>query len=140
MGMDNLSWQEVILGDPLMGPFAEPPSVTITAPADDGVVATGTINIAADTVPVGAAAGISRIEVWIDPVLVRRFGDAYEPDDISVDNPDPASVSVSFDTTGEQTGLHYQVVAIDDSVQRACRVGARSISSITARVRPRRRS
>jgi len=65
MGLPGMGWQAIVFGDPLMAPFATSPTVTITSPAEDGAVVSGTMTISAEASATDAP-GISRIEFWLD--------------------------------------------------------------------------
>lgn len=80
-GLPGIGWQEVVLGDPLMAPFATPPVVTITAPSQDGSLVQGIVRLAATAVPVNAA-GIQRVEFRLDDdtLLATLTAAPYEID------------------------------------------------------------
>lgn len=65
MGLPGIGWQELAFGDPLMAPFATPPTVSITNPALDSAVISGTTNLVASAAPTNAP-GIARVEFWLD--------------------------------------------------------------------------
>ncbi|MCX6374929.1 MAG: Ig-like domain-containing protein, partial [Armatimonadetes bacterium] len=63
----RLYWKAVTVGDPLMAPYATPPSVSITAP-DPARPAHGVVAISADGTD---ASGIKKVEFYIDDQLVQ---------------------------------------------------------------------
>jgi uncharacterized protein (TIGR03790 family) len=65
MSLAGIGWQEVIVGDPLMAPYATPPAVSITAPSSDGQIVTGTVRFSATATP-NASPGIAKVEFWLD--------------------------------------------------------------------------
>lgn len=63
----RLYWKAVTIGDPLMSPYATPPSVSITAP-DPARQAHGVVAISADGTD---ASDIKKVEFYIDDQLVQ---------------------------------------------------------------------
>ena len=63
-GTPELFWKAVFVGDPLMAPYATPPSLSITAPGTR-VCGTATVSVSAS-----AASGIAKVEFYLDDVRV----------------------------------------------------------------------
>lgn len=93
MSIPGIGWQEVVLGDPLMAPYATPPSVSITSPPADGQVVSGTVQAAADVSAYGAS-GVARVEFRLDDVLVASITSA------------PYEVGIDTVALGIPDGLH----------------------------------
>lgn len=91
MGLPGLGWQEVALGDPLMAPYATPPAVGFTAPAQDGLLLQGTVRFTVTATPVGAS-GIEKVEFWLD-------------DDTLLATDTSAPYQIDLDTTSIADGL-----------------------------------
>lgn len=66
----RLYWKAVTIGDPLMAPYATPPSVNITSPQPDTILR-GYVTIKASA---WDASGIARVEFYIDDCLVDSLG------------------------------------------------------------------
>ena len=134
MGFSCLSWMEVAVGDPLMAPFAQRPSITITAPTTDGSAATGIINIAANATSPSAGIGISHMEVWISSGF-RNDGIGTLTNEMVYTADNTASLSFAFDTAVQQSGsakypdgiYTIKVIAIDDSANRTYGIASRNI-------------
>jgi|GEM_PF-874872 len=92
MGLAGLGWQEVAVGDPLMAPYAKPPTVTITAPPVNGQIASGTLHATATASPVNTG-WISKVEFWLD-------------DDTLLATDTTAPYSVDINTTAIADGVH----------------------------------
>jgi hypothetical protein len=107
MGLAGIGWQEVALGDPLMAPYATPPTVTITSPTGDGLILSGTVHVAATATPV-ISPGIARVEFWLDDDTLLA----------SLTSP-PYQFNLDTVTRGLADGLHtVEAVAYEnDSVQ-----------------------
>ena len=73
-----LSWQNVILGDPLCAPYAQPPAVTIDL---DGATARGMTPVRVTAIGGGAGSTISRLDLYLDD---RPLKTVYEPGDSRV--------------------------------------------------------
>ena len=91
MGLQGIGWQEVVLGDPLMAPYATPPVVSIDVPASDGQVVSGTVQISASASPTNSP-GISRVVFRINDEFI---GSSTSP-----------PFQTAFDTSGLPGGLH----------------------------------
>jgi photosystem II stability/assembly factor-like uncharacterized protein len=92
MGIPGLGWQEVALGDPLMAPYATPPTVAFTAPAQNGFLAQGTVRFTATAIPVGAS-GIDKVEFWLD-------------DDTLLATDTSSPYQIDLNTTALTEGIH----------------------------------
>ncbi len=104
MGIPGLGWQEVALGDPLMAPYATPPSVSVTSPGE-GQVVSGTVQVSANASATGAS-GIEKVEFWLDDDTL-----------LAVDTSAP--YQVSLDTATLPDGVHtIEAIALESgSVQ-----------------------
>jgi uncharacterized protein (TIGR03790 family) len=71
--MPYVSWQNVVLGDPLCAPYAQPPTVAIEL---DDPVARGMIPLRVSAVGGGTGSTISRLELYLDD---RPLKTIYEP-------------------------------------------------------------
>jgi len=93
-----LYWRSVVSGDPLMAPFATPPSVTMTAP-DPSKIAHGIVPI---RVSASDASGIKKVEIYVDDSLVATLQTApYE---------------YAWDTRAYADGEHVvEAIAYEDS-------------------------
>jgi len=124
MCMPGMGWQEVAVGDPLMAPYATPPSVSIAQPSHDGQVVTGTISISATATP-NASSGIARVEFWLD-------------DDTLLTSDTIAPYSVSLDTAALPDGLHrIEAIAFEnDAVENVGSATRAFITSNNGLIRP----
>jgi len=94
----RLYWKSVTVGDPLMAPYATPPSVTITSP-DPSRPAHGTIAASANATD---ASGIKNVEFYIDDQLIESC--------------DAPPYQTDLDTYMYTEGLHtIQVIAYENS-------------------------
>ncbi len=91
MGITSTPWMYLAVGDPLMAPYATPPSVSITSPGLDGQVLNGTVEV---EVTAADAQGIARVELWVD--------DRYHS---AVAGPGP-TFSLPLDTESLSDGPH----------------------------------
>jgi len=78
-GMPYLYWMNLVLGDPLAAPWAEPPVVSIDAPAG-GATVNASVSLEASALTTKPE-GIARIEFFLDDTLVHTaVGDAGQTD------------------------------------------------------------
>ena len=109
MGLPGIGWQEVALGDPLMAPYAVPPSVSFTSPAADGQAFSGVVTFDVTAKPVGSA-GISSVEFWLDDDTL-----------LATDTSAPYACNLDISALGLADGVHtLEAVAYgNDAVQSA---------------------
>jgi uncharacterized protein (TIGR03790 family) len=95
-GTPELFWKAVFVGDPLMAPYATPPSLSITAPGTR-VYGTATVSVSASD-----ASGIAKVEFYLDDVRVATCtAPPYE---------------YVWDTTQSSEGTHLlEVIAYENS-------------------------
>ena len=125
MSLPGIGWQEVAVGDPLMAPYATPPTVSITAPSTDGQVVTGTVRFSASATPIGSA-GIAKVEFWLD-------------DDTLLYTDTTAPYYVDLNTATLPDGLHkVEAVAYEnDSVQNTGSASRAIVSNNNGSVKPK---
>lgn len=94
----ELYWKSVIIGDPLMAPYATPPVVTFFNPLADAELH-GTVEVSVDAVD---SSGIRKVEFFID----------HEPVAVCASPP----YRFEWDTTGCEDGTYtIEVIAYEDS-------------------------
>ena len=125
LGAPSLGWQYMVLGDPLMAPYATPPSVSVSAPSTDAVVS-GTVSVSASATPASGATGVSRMEAWITSGF-RTDGIGTPVSELISSANNVSSLSCSLDTTATEGGVSkyangvytITVYAVDNSSRRS---------------------
>ena len=97
MGLPNLGQRQIVLGDPLMSPYATPPAISFTEP-EVGATVYGTllIRVSAESEP-EPETGIKRVEYWL-----TNENDVYRHAGIATESP----FVTPFDTTSVQDGSY----------------------------------
>lgn len=116
MGIPRVPWMQVAIGDPLMAPFATPPSVSITEPSATFV--SGTIQLAAtaESAP-NPATGIAKVDFWLQGSTAVLLGTATT-----------SPYTCSLDTTQYSDGTYaLAAVAYEDNSQHECAQATKNI-------------
>lgn len=112
----QLFWKTVVVGDPLMAPYATPPQVHIQLPS---AVLSDVVTVCAD---VADESGVSRVEFYLDDTLV---GTAIDP-----------PYEIQLDTTDYPIGPHtIEAIAFENSpsaTQGSARVGVTIDNPVSA--------
>lgn len=109
MGIPSVPWMQVAIGDPLMAPFATPPSVSITEPQQSFISGTVELTATAESSP-NPATGIVKVEFWLSGTTTTLLGTATTTPYVC-----------SLDTTQYSDGAYIlSAVAYENNTQREC--------------------
>lgn len=120
-GCTNVFWKTVIVGDPLMSPYATPPQVSIEVPI------TSLVGIVPVTANVSDESGISKVVFYLDDIKLKEVTAApYTIDLITTDFPiGPHTLeAIAYENTPVMTqGSAKLQVSIDNSVSAVNAIG-----------------
>lgn len=81
MGIPNIPWMQVVVGDPLMSPYAVRPTVAFASPSPtEHDLVRGSVSLVASAIPYGSGT-IQKVDFWItgDQVCRRIGSDSQAP-------------------------------------------------------------